>query len=86
MKRRQMIYFGAAGVAIAVAGWLVLGQIGGSKPAKSHTVNVEVVTPIRPDFSAAGLTILNDHAQVRDFSINVDLTQGLNNPKPFGPY
>ncbi len=82
MKAKDIVYLVLAGLIFATAGVLAYSNI---FHKTSQAVQVEVVTPISPNYDQSALAKLNDQTMVRDFAVPVDLLNGLGNQAPFGP-
>ena len=84
MKRKDIVYLLLAVGILLVAGYLGYTQLVPQKGSSSKTVQVEVVGPISDTFDDNALAQVTDGSKVRDFSVPIDLTTGLNNRAIFG--
>lgn len=84
MKKKDIVYLAIAAILFAIAGLFAFSQLSGNKGSK-RTAEVEVITPIKSEFDGEALKQVTDPNQARDFSVDFDLTQGLNNATPFNP-
>jgi hypothetical protein len=83
MKTRDVVYMLLAVVILLVAGYLGYTQLVPQKQG-AKTVQVEVVGPISESYDDNALARITDGSKVRDFSVPMDLSTGLNNTAPFG--
>lgn len=84
MKSKDIVALIIAVVIFLVAGYLVSTQVLPQKSAQQEGVKVEVVGEIGEDFDSVALELLANPAKVRDFSVPIDLTSGLDNQAVFG--
>ena len=84
MKTKDIATLVALAVILIIVGVLLAGYFG--KGSKSRSAEIEVVTPIDASFDQKGKEILlnSDPSQpIENFSLPIDLTQGLGNASPF---
>lgn len=84
MKRKDIVYIVLAAIIFSVTG-IVGFNLLAPKGGSAKTVQVEVVTPIKADFDSTALNVLTDPNTARNFTPNIDFTNGLGNTKPFNP-
>lgn len=85
MKQKEVVYLLVAMAIFAGIGIFLYSQFGSKKGAKA-TVEVEIIEPISGEFDSEALKQVTDETKVRDFTVPVDLSKGLGNPRPFGPF
>jgi hypothetical protein len=82
MKTKDVLYIILAGIIFSVAGVIGFKQLA---PKNAKEVQVEVVTPIEPDFNQDALRQVTDGGRAKDFMPSIDIHNGLDNNKPFNP-
>ncbi len=84
MKPKDIGALVIAVVIFLVAGYLAYTQLVPKTASQGEGVKVEVVGVIASEFDSAALETLADSSKVRDYSVLIDLTTGLNNQAVFG--
>ena len=83
MKTKDLISLGVLAVVLIVIGTFLVGKISG---AKQRTAEVEIITPISPEFDGAAQAVLLGRDTSRPaeiFSAPINLEQGFGNNNPF---
>jgi hypothetical protein len=84
MKSKDVMYMLLAVVILMVAGYLAYTQLAPKKSAGQQGATVEVVGPISADFDSVAMADLTNPDKARDFSVPIDLSNGLSNQAIFG--
>ena len=86
LKQKDVIYVILAAVMFSITGIIAYSQLAPKKTSTSKGATVEVVDPISADLNQSVLSTLGDPAKARDYTVTADLTTGIGNKAPFGPF
>lgn len=87
LAKKDIIYILLAAVMFSVTGIVAFTQLAPKGAATgSAQATVEIVDPLVATLNTDALNTLGDPNKVRDYFVPIDLSTGLGNKAPFGPY
>lgn len=86
MKTKDVAYILISIALLTATGILAAKTLLPKQTSLPTVATVEVVTPVTTDFDQKTLADLSDRNFAFDYNIPIDLSTGLGNQKPFGPF
>jgi uncharacterized membrane protein YozB (DUF420 family) len=86
MKKRDLSKVIAIAIIFVIGGFIVVTQLQPSGAQATAKNTVEVASPIPSTFNSDALQTLADTLRVKNYSVPIDLKNGLGNTKPLGSF